>query len=121
MTHSSSAVALVTGAGHGIGRATVRKFRSTGSRVFAADIDLAAAQDLTTDPAALTSATEGSPLAQVGTTPASTVPPESVIMAASCTVSPTALAVSSAGATVIEWARAAGDGTPGTAIPAELV
>jgi NAD(P)-dependent dehydrogenase (short-subunit alcohol dehydrogenase family) len=53
MTHSSSAVALVTGAGHGIGRATVRKFRSTGSRVFAADLDLAAAQDLTTDPGVL--------------------------------------------------------------------
>ena len=64
---------------------------------------------------------EGSPLVQVGAIPASTVPPESVITAASWIVSPTAAAVSSAGATVTECAREAAEGMPGTAIPAELV
>ncbi|BCJ38852.1 oxidoreductase [Actinocatenispora thailandica] len=52
MNAPTSPVALVTGAGHGIGRATVRKFRALGTRVLAADIDLAA-EDLTADPGVL--------------------------------------------------------------------
>ena len=38
-------VALVTGAGSGIGRATARRFAVEGARVVAADLDLAAAQE----------------------------------------------------------------------------
>jgi len=38
-------VALVTGAGSGIGRATARAFAAAGARVYAADLDLARAQE----------------------------------------------------------------------------
>ena len=50
MARMTGRVALVTGGGHGIGRATVRRLRADGARVFAADLDLDAARQLGTDP-----------------------------------------------------------------------
>ena len=40
----SSSVAVITGAGSGIGRACARRFASAGAAIVAADINLAAAQ-----------------------------------------------------------------------------
>lgn len=42
-------VALVTGGGHGIGRATVRRFRAEGAKVLAADLDLKAVDAVAED------------------------------------------------------------------------
>ncbi len=41
--------AIITGAGSGIGSATVRKFQAEGAKVFATDVNMAALQDLARD------------------------------------------------------------------------
>ena len=45
----SGSVVFVTGAGHGIGRATARRFLAEGARVVLADVDLGAAQQVARD------------------------------------------------------------------------